>query len=51
VSWLDGGETVIDNLCLLCRYHHTKMHLGLISIEDLEIRSRVLVGVASDRST
>jgi hypothetical protein len=51
VSWLDGGETVIDNLCLLCRYHHTKLHLGLISIEDLEIRSRVLVGVASDRST
>jgi len=31
VSWADGGETVIDNLCLLCRYHHTQLHLGLIT--------------------
>jgi hypothetical protein len=21
-SWLDGGHTAIDNMCLLCRYHH-----------------------------
>jgi hypothetical protein len=26
VSWLDGGETVIQNLRLLCRYHHTLLH-------------------------
>ncbi len=26
VSWADGGETVITNLCLLCRYHHTLLH-------------------------
>ncbi len=26
VFWADGGETVLDNLCLLCRYHHTLIH-------------------------
>jgi len=38
VSWAEGGETVIDNLCLLCRHHHTQLHLDLISLDDLEIR-------------
>ena len=26
ISWADGGETAITNLCLLCRYHHTLIH-------------------------
>lgn len=26
VAWADGGDTVLDNLCLLCRYHHTLVH-------------------------
>jgi hypothetical protein len=26
VSWANGGETALDNLCLLCRYHHTLTH-------------------------
>ncbi len=26
VSWADGGDTALDNLCLLCRYHHTLIH-------------------------
>lgn len=38
VAWAEGGETVITNLCLLCRYHHTQMHLELLALEDLEIR-------------
>jgi hypothetical protein len=37
VSWADGGETVIDNLCLLCRYHHTLVHLEIFSLEDAGI--------------
>jgi hypothetical protein len=26
VSWLDGGETKLSNMCLLCEYHHTIVH-------------------------
>jgi hypothetical protein len=37
IWWIDGGETVIDNLCLLCRYHHTQIHLGQLSLEDLAL--------------
>lgn len=51
VSWAEGGETVIDNLCLLCRYHHTRLHLGLLSLEDLEIGGGRLVGSVTEPST
>lgn len=47
--WLDGGETVIANLCLLCRYHHTQVHLGMLTLDDLEVRP--LAGAARRRST
>jgi len=49
VPWSEGGETVIDNLCLLCRYHHSQLHLDLITLDDLEIRP--LAGAARSRST
>jgi hypothetical protein len=49
VSWAEGGETVIDNLCLLCRHHHTQIHLELLSLDELEIRP--LVGAVRRRST
>ena len=26
VSWLDGGQTKLDNLCLLCERHHVIVH-------------------------
>lgn len=42
IWWIDGGETVITNLCLLCRYHHTQVHLGLLTLEELEIRGLAL---------
>ncbi|MGH8947982.1 MAG: DUF222 domain-containing protein, partial [Acidimicrobiia bacterium] len=32
VPWSDDGETVIDNLTLLCRYHHTLVHLGMLTL-------------------
>ena len=28
ISWIDGGETKISNLVLLCRCHHTDLHNG-----------------------
>jgi len=30
--WVNGGETSLDNLVLLCRRHHTQLHQGLFSI-------------------
>jgi hypothetical protein len=49
ISWADGGETVLDNLCLLCRYHHTLVHLELL---DLDLTGmRPLVGARPPPST
>jgi hypothetical protein len=28
IHWIDGGETELDNLRLLCRRHHRKIHLA-----------------------
>jgi hypothetical protein len=28
VHWADGGETRLDNLVLLCRHHHRRLHEG-----------------------
>lgn len=36
VPWSEGGATEIDNLCLLCRYHHTLIHLEMLTLEDLQ---------------
>jgi Domain of unknown function (DUF222)/HNH endonuclease len=34
--WTNGGETSLDNLTLLCTYHHTLLHEGGFSIHDDE---------------
>lgn len=28
IAWSDGGETKLDNLVLVCRRHHTRIHHG-----------------------
>ena len=30
--WADGGETSLDNLLTLCRYHHRQLHGGVFSV-------------------
>jgi hypothetical protein len=30
--WADGGETSLDNLVTLCRYHHRQLHQGGFNI-------------------
>lgn len=43
ISWLDGGVTALDNLILLCRFHHRwvherRWHIRLDRSGDAEIR-------------
>ena len=33
MHWANGGETGLDNLILLCRYHHRLVHDGSFSCE------------------
>ncbi|HEY5876512.1 MAG TPA: DUF222 domain-containing protein [Ilumatobacteraceae bacterium] len=33
VHWADGGATKLENLCLLCRFHHRLVHEGGYRIE------------------
>ncbi len=38
--WADGGETKLDNLVTLCRYHHRELHRGkfLLAVKPLSIK-------------
>lgn len=36
--WADGGETSLDNLVTLCRFHHRQLHRGSYSIRVVKTR-------------
>ena len=36
--WLDGGDTALDNMCLLCRFHHQLIHHGYWSVQIVDGR-------------
>jgi hypothetical protein len=43
IHWLFGGDTKLENLCLLCARHHTMVHDGTIQLPDhiLEMAGRL----------
>jgi hypothetical protein len=38
--WADGGETKLDNLVTLCRYHHRELHRGkfFLAVKPLSVK-------------
>lgn len=50
IHWDDGGETEISNLCLLCRYHHTLVHLDRLDLTEV-LRTAEPVAVGAVRGT
>jgi len=49
VPWSEGGDTVLSNLCLLCRYHHTLTHLEIVPEDENDDIG--LVGAGRRRSS
>jgi hypothetical protein len=39
IHWADGGPTDLDNLILLCQFHHTAVHEGQMAIRRSQERS------------
>ena len=39
IHWADGGPTDLDNLILLCQFHHTAVHEGQMTIRRSQERS------------
>ncbi len=53
IDWRDGGPTDIENLVLLCAYHHRMVHLGrAVVVDDPDIPGRrMAVPAGRHRST
>ncbi len=45
VHWAEGGETSLDNLVTLCRFHHRQLHRGKFGIEAGKISEETSSGV------
>ena len=50
--WADGGDTSLDNLVTLCRYHHRQLHKGSFSIrvDKTSEEPRLLFSTPSGRT-
>jgi len=46
--WADGGETKLDNLVTLCKYHHRELHKGqfFLSVNKESVNSEPVVSKA-----
>ena len=44
--WADGGETKLDNLVTLCRYHHRELHRGqfFLAVKPLSVNQEAHSG-------
>ena len=47
--WADGGETSLENLVTLCRYHHRSLHRGEYGIERGKDGTLVFVNARGSR--
>ena len=50
--WADGGETSLDNLVTLCRYHHRQLHRGsfAIRVEKIDGDQRLIFSTPGGRA-
>jgi len=49
--WVDGGETSLENLVTLCRYHHRQLHKGnyRIEVENTGAEQQLIFSTPSGR--
>ena len=39
--WADGGETSLENLVTLCRFHHRQLHRGCFEVEAGNVSAEI----------
>jgi predicted restriction endonuclease len=39
--WADGGETSLDNLVTLCRFHHRQLHRGCFEVRVEDVSAEI----------
>ena len=48
--WADGGETSLDNLVTLCRFHHRQLHRGSFELRTNGAGPEQVGGVSAEIS-